>query len=89
MSDICAGGCVQTYTATDTATPCNCTGQCRTLGYCPCNPPQPYACGHYFPWHGVVPPSYCPICGSWIGPVYTGPRPAITYHFHTTTGDRT
>jgi hypothetical protein len=49
---------------------------------------QPRPCGHYFPWWGVVPPSYCPICGAWIGPIYTGPPcpqpqlpiyPTITY----------
>lgn len=74
------------YVSEGPSSPCYCTGRCRELGYCPCNPPAPRPCGHYFPWYGVIPPSYCPICGAYIGPVYCpqqAPQPYITYTVHT------
>lgn len=68
---------------------CYCTGKCRELGYCPNLPVQtwPRPCGHYFPWYGVVPPTYCPICGAYIGPIYLQPpwRYTITVVNNTTT----
>jgi hypothetical protein len=84
------GGCVQnpgqdlldamqpnTYTAPATGAACHCTGACQRLGYCPCNPPVRRSCGHVFPWHCVIPPTYCPVCGAYIGPVHW---PMITYY---------
>ena len=32
------------------------------------------ACNHIFPWHGVVPPQYCPKCGASLSPAYCGGR---------------
>lgn len=78
------------YVSPGPISPCYCTGACQT-GPCPNAVPywrQP--CGHVFPWHGVVPPSYCPICGSYIGPVYCPPAPQpLPYitHIHTTIQD--
>jgi hypothetical protein len=58
---------------------CYCTGKCRELGYCPNLPVSyPRQCGHVFPWYGIIPPSYCPICGAYIGPVYCPPAPRYT-----------
>lgn len=39
--------------------------------------PQPLRCGHYFPYWSVIPPSYCPLCGAYIGPIYTAPQPPV------------
>lgn len=73
------------------ASSCYCTGACGRTGICPSQQPvyYPRPCGHYFPWYGVIPPTYCPICGAYIGPIYTQPyppmQPTITYVNTTTT----
>ena len=45
---------------------------------------QPFRCGHYFPYWSVIPPSYCPICGAYIGPIYACPQPPQPYIVYST-----
>jgi hypothetical protein len=37
---IVASGAINAATIKTGVVRCNCTGACRELGYCPCNPPQ-------------------------------------------------
>lgn len=52
---------------------CFCTGRCRETGRCPNAvpvtpmPSWPPSCDHVFPYWSVIPPSYCPKCGAYLG----------------------
>lgn len=63
------------YVSEGPSASCYCTGACRNGGVCPNQPWKPYRCGHFFPWYSVIPPTYCPICGAYLGPVYCPPCP--------------